>query len=76
MICWHGCELAHTPKRATSECVISTLVTLGAPRTEAEAAHRLWCPAGCLGRSLRQGNAIPESESGDAAEGNLRIRGC
>ncbi len=41
--------------RATSECVISTLVALGAPRTEAEAAHRLWCPADCLGEIASAG---------------------
>ena len=64
------------PRRATSECVISTLAARGAPRTEAEAAHRLWCPAGCLGD--RVGRATPYSKFGgssDAAEENLRIRG-
>jgi len=65
------------PRRATSECVISTLAALGAPRTEAEAVHRLWCPADYLGGDrVGRAYAIPEVEgSSDAADENLRIRG-
>lgn len=44
------------PRRATSECVISTLAARGAPRTEAEAAHRLWCPADYLGEIASAGH--------------------
>jgi hypothetical protein len=65
------------PRRVTSECVISTLAARGAPRTEAEAAHRLWCPADYLGGDrVGRAYAIPEVEgSSDAADENLRIRG-
>lgn len=65
------------PRRATSECVISTLAARGAPRTEAEVVHRLWCPADYLGGDrVGRAYAIPEVEgSSDAADENLRIRG-
>ena len=59
--------------RATSECVISTLVALGASRTEAEAAHRLWCPADCLEDRVGRATPYPSTESGDAAIGNVRV---
>lgn len=52
--------------------MISTLAARGAPRTEAEAAHGLLCPADSWEIASAGHAPYPSTESGDAANEKLQ----